>query len=258
VLQRELTDSCIFVEHLADNNYNTYASQKHSTPQRSLFLALDRRGQPRRARWRPPQPLGRLAKYVQVLTKSVDPHRVEELGRRLRHHNHHALCPPAAVTATAPPSGPSHERCRRGRRPAHGRHRSAPAAPRRHCDPSEDEDVCHKRLQMIAVKKRKSRNENRGHRRRKQHGHGRPRKTAPPPPEPSAAPLAPAPPAPAAVHAPATTRNNQRNNPMQLQVLSPEADEDEDDVEEDLEDEDGDEMTTATSASPMPSPAPDA
>ncbi|XP_052133388.1 uncharacterized protein LOC113217754 [Frankliniella occidentalis] len=222
---RELTDDCVFNEMLEQHYYNTYSSAKYSGtgPRgRSLYLALDRRGAPRRVQLRKDAPQGRLAAYTRVLTKPVAAERVADLLTRLRgggagtpmgtgaaphfrHRGHHAACPPHGHPEATP------RRPRRCPRPGpaagprkHGvgvvarrrttttapatpapafRPPSAPVVPpmalplpaapapplagarpsRRKCEATEDEDLCHKRLQMIAAKKRKSRNEKKQH-----------------------------------------------------------------------------------------------
>ncbi|KAK3926207.1 Fibroblast growth factor 20, partial [Frankliniella fusca] len=240
---RELTDDCVFNEMLEQHYYNTYSSAKYSGagPRgRSLYLALDRRGAPRRVQLRRDAPQGRLAAYTRVLTKPVAAERVADLLSRLRapgagagagavagagapasgaphfrHRGHHAACPPhghpeptprrprrcprpgqaaatrkhgvsvvarkrtaATTTTTAAPRSPSPPGSTGTSPPAPA---SAPTPVslassgaasrslaglrqvRRKCEATEDEDLCHKRLQMIAAKKRKSRNEKKAH-----------------------------------------------------------------------------------------------
>ncbi|XP_034253574.1 E3 ubiquitin-protein ligase synoviolin isoform X2 [Thrips palmi] len=231
---KELTDDCVFNEMLEQHYYNSYSSAKYSStgPRgKSLYLALDRRGAPRRVQLKRDAPHGRLAAYTRVLTKPVPAERVADLLSRLRgaaaagtsgagphfrHRGHHAACPPHGHPE-ATPRRPSLRRCPRphaqpGPRKGHGavvtRRRPAPMAPmaptaapkpaaaaplavpmhpgllvapppqtpaaarpqgalpRRKCEATEDEDLCHKRLQMIAAKKRKSRNEKKHHQKR--------------------------------------------------------------------------------------------
>lgn len=98
LFQREFVDECIFNETIEHHHYNTYSSTKYSNERRTLYLALNRRGQPRKVLLRARQQLGRLSSFTRVLTRSVAPERAEEL-HPVRHHAH--LC----SSITAEPSG---------------------------------------------------------------------------------------------------------------------------------------------------------
>ncbi|XP_053980069.1 uncharacterized protein LOC128877093 isoform X2 [Hylaeus volcanicus] len=108
---REYTDDCVFNETLEQHNYNTYSSAKWSTTKKTLYLGLNRRGQPRRVQAKGHN-LGRLSAYARVLTQVASSERVEALQRRMlgahhnvrhRHHSHRgdlvqqSLCPTLPV-----------------------------------------------------------------------------------------------------------------------------------------------------------------
>ncbi|CAK9798567.1 hypothetical protein ANTPLA_LOCUS1673 [Anthophora plagiata] len=109
--KREYTDDCVFNETLEQHNYNTYSSAKWSTTKKTLYLGLNRRGQPRRVQAKGHN-LGRLSAYARVLTQVAPLERVEALQRRMlgahhnvrhRHNNHRgdliqqSLCPTLPV-----------------------------------------------------------------------------------------------------------------------------------------------------------------
>ncbi|XP_066155511.1 fibroblast growth factor 3-like [Euwallacea fornicatus] len=83
----EFGDECIFNETIEATNYNKYSSSKYSNERRTFYLALNRRGQPRKVMVKARQQLGKLSSYTRVLTRSVTP---EE--HQLRHHHQ---CPPS-------------------------------------------------------------------------------------------------------------------------------------------------------------------
>ncbi|KAK1127782.1 hypothetical protein K0M31_003268 [Melipona bicolor] len=110
-MTREYTDDCVFNETLEQHNYNTYSSAKWSTARKTLYLGLNRRGQPRRVQAKGHN-LGRLSAYARVLTQVAPLDRVEALQRRLlgaqhnvrhRHNSHRgdliqqSLCPSLPV-----------------------------------------------------------------------------------------------------------------------------------------------------------------
>ncbi|XP_051162911.1 uncharacterized protein LOC127282598, partial [Leptopilina boulardi] len=84
----EYTEDCIFNETIEQHNYNTYSSVRWSTNQKTLYLGLNRYGEPRRVQAKGHN-LGRLSAYSRVLTMVVSPDRVETLHRRMfaTHHN---------------------------------------------------------------------------------------------------------------------------------------------------------------------------
>ncbi|XP_018320603.1 uncharacterized protein LOC108733792 [Agrilus planipennis] len=85
---REFKDECVFNEMIEQHHYNTYSSAKYSNEKRTLYLALNKRGQPRKVMLRARQQLGRLSSFTRVLTRAVSPERAEEL-HPLRHHGGH-------------------------------------------------------------------------------------------------------------------------------------------------------------------------
>lgn len=48
VIQREFSDDCVFNEMIEQHHYNTYSSTKYSNHRRTVYLALNKRGTPRR------------------------------------------------------------------------------------------------------------------------------------------------------------------------------------------------------------------
>lgn len=95
-------DECIFNETIEATNYNKYSSSKYSNERRTFYLALNRRGQPRKVMVKARQQLGKLSSYTRVLTRSVTP---EEL--QLRHHHQCPQNGPHLSQLTDPP------RCRK-------------------------------------------------------------------------------------------------------------------------------------------------
>lgn len=89
---REWDEECIFNEMIEQHHYNTYSSAKFSNERRTLYLALNKFGLPRRVQLRGKQPLGKMSMYTRVLTQPVSNKKVEKLERQpMRHHQ---LCPP--------------------------------------------------------------------------------------------------------------------------------------------------------------------
>lgn len=81
---------------MEQHNYNTYSSVRWSTAKKTLYLGLNRHGQPRRVQAKGHN-LGRLSAYARVLTQMAPFDRVEALQRRMlgaqhnvrhRHHGH--------------------------------------------------------------------------------------------------------------------------------------------------------------------------
>ncbi|KAL6431680.1 hypothetical protein ACFW04_007310 [Cataglyphis niger] len=96
ITRREYTEDCVFNETLEQHNYNTYSSVRWSTAKKTLYLGLNRHGQPRRVQTKGHN-LGRLSAYARVLTQMAPFDRVEALQRRMqgaqhnvrhRHHGH--------------------------------------------------------------------------------------------------------------------------------------------------------------------------
>ncbi|KYN15870.1 hypothetical protein ALC57_11838 [Trachymyrmex cornetzi] len=87
---------CLFKEDVIfDGKYNTYSSIRWSTANKTLYLALNRYGQPRRVQAKGHN-LGKLSLYARVLTRAVDTQ--NDTKHKLRHHgNSHRqvdICPP--------------------------------------------------------------------------------------------------------------------------------------------------------------------
>uniref|UniRef100_A0A182NLD3 Uncharacterized protein n=1 Tax=Anopheles dirus TaxID=7168 RepID=A0A182NLD3_9DIPT len=92
-LDKEFTDDCIFNEQMEQHHYNTYSSTPHSNARRTLYLALNKTGQPRKIQIPVNRTLGKLATYTKALTQTVAHDRVEQLISRLfgADHVHHGL-----------------------------------------------------------------------------------------------------------------------------------------------------------------------
>nr|XP_018911482.1 PREDICTED: fibroblast growth factor 3 [Bemisia tabaci] len=101
---KEFSESCVFNEMLEQHHYMTYSSTKHSNEKRTLYLALNKFGAPRKTQLKTGTPLGKLSSYTQTLTQPVAAEEVEQLIRNMiraspDHHGlrHHQLCPPSSV-----------------------------------------------------------------------------------------------------------------------------------------------------------------
>ncbi|XP_058116636.1 uncharacterized protein LOC131288391 [Anopheles ziemanni] len=80
---KEFSDDCIFNEQMEQHHYNTYSSTQHSNSRRTLYLALNKTGQPRKIQIPVNRTLGKLATYTKALTQTVAHERVEQLVSRL-------------------------------------------------------------------------------------------------------------------------------------------------------------------------------
>lgn len=88
---REWDEECTFNEMIEQHHYNTYSSAKFSNEKRTLYLALNKFGMPRRVQLRGRQPLGKMSMYTRVLTQPVSNKKVEKIEKQpMRHHQ---LCP---------------------------------------------------------------------------------------------------------------------------------------------------------------------
>lgn len=144
LFQRDFGDECVFNETIEQHNYNTYSSTKYSNERRTLYLALNRRGQPRKVLLRAHQQLGRLSSYTRVLTRTVSSERVEELFHPMRHRAH--VCS-SAMTAggggeTREEQLTEHPRCRRRKKKKKKKRKCQDGA-----DADVNSDLCHKRQQ---------------------------------------------------------------------------------------------------------------
>lgn len=86
--QKDFTDDCVFNEQMEQHHYNTYSSTQHSNSRRTLYLALNKTGQPRKIQIPVNRTLGKLATYTKALTQTVAHDRVERLISRLFGANH--------------------------------------------------------------------------------------------------------------------------------------------------------------------------
>uniref|UniRef100_A0A182W1G5 Uncharacterized protein n=1 Tax=Anopheles minimus TaxID=112268 RepID=A0A182W1G5_9DIPT len=68
---------------MEQHHYNTYSSTQHSNARRTLYLALNKTGQPRKIQIPVNRTLGKLATYTKALTQTVAHDRVEQLISRL-------------------------------------------------------------------------------------------------------------------------------------------------------------------------------
>ncbi|KAJ3640239.1 hypothetical protein Zmor_003549 [Zophobas morio] len=140
---REFGDECIFNETIEQHHYNTYSSTKYSNERRTLYLALNRRGQPRKVQLRARQQLGRLSSYTRVLTRTVAPERAEDL-HPLRHHTHMCSSTPTTIESNGRLPTPTADRpidpprCRKRRKRKKKKRKCPP-------DGESETELCHKR-----------------------------------------------------------------------------------------------------------------
>ncbi|KAF5283420.1 hypothetical protein FQA39_LY04796 [Lamprigera yunnana] len=100
---RKFGDECIFNEMIEQHHYNTYSSTKYSNDRRTLYLALNRKGQPKKVMLRANQQLGHLSSFTRVLTRTVSAESIAEL-HPVRHHSHSCT----AITLTQSTSSSTH------------------------------------------------------------------------------------------------------------------------------------------------------
>lgn len=138
---REFAEDCVFNEMIEQHHYNTYSSAKYSNNRRTVYLALNKRGVPRRVQVKAKSSLGKLSTYTRVLPQPVPLERVEQLAKKMMqfypgdHHTlrHHQLCPPLPPQHVLETG--DNERCRRRRK----------RRKRRRCREGEEEnEECHK------------------------------------------------------------------------------------------------------------------
>ncbi|XP_049782675.1 uncharacterized protein LOC126184341, partial [Schistocerca cancellata] len=119
---KEFTKDCIFNEIFEQHHYNTYTSARYSDGRRTLYVALNKRGLPRKVQVRAGAPLRRLSTYTRTLTKPAP--QAAPTAHPLRHHAHHQLCPVSRAPAQTPDDaaadgdadGRDKTRCRRRRK----------------------------------------------------------------------------------------------------------------------------------------------
>lgn len=113
---------------IEQNHYNTYSSVKYTNDKRALYLAINKRGLPRKVQIKANAPLGKLSTYTRVLTQNVPAQRVEQLlasrqpvpgvewPATMPHgHRHHHACPPH-VGPSLQPSNTSIKHRKSGRK----------------------------------------------------------------------------------------------------------------------------------------------
>ncbi|KAJ8943423.1 hypothetical protein NQ318_020674 [Aromia moschata] len=141
---REFGDECVFNETIEQTNYNTYASSKYSNEKRTFYLALNRRGQPRKVMVRAHNLLGKLSSYTRVLTRTVAP---ELQLHPMRHHGH--ACP-SAVSHQSQKAHPDPSRCRKKKKRKKRKRKCA--------DDESDPELCQKRQSVSNKHKAQNRN----------------------------------------------------------------------------------------------------
>ncbi|XP_017768896.1 PREDICTED: uncharacterized protein LOC108557033 [Nicrophorus vespilloides] len=139
---REFSDECVFNEMIEQHHYNTYSSTKYSNERKTFYLALNKRGLPRKVLLRARQPLGRLSSFTRVLTRHVAPERVEEL-HPIRHHGH--LCSTSESTSSRLSSSVADSES-----PSKCRKRKKRKKKKRKCLEGEPEsELCHKKQNKL-------------------------------------------------------------------------------------------------------------
>lgn len=72
---------------IEQSHYNTYSSARYSNTKRTMYLALNKRGQSKKVQIKAQQQLGKLSLYTRVLTQPVSAEKVEDLINRLLAEN---------------------------------------------------------------------------------------------------------------------------------------------------------------------------
>lgn len=107
----------MFSEKLAEGNYNTYSSTLYSGRLRTLYLALNKFGQPRKVQIPAARPLGKLSTYARTLPITVSPERLDRLARNLGIIPTLRMCPLVPLRPSVAPEmdefGRDRGRCRR-------------------------------------------------------------------------------------------------------------------------------------------------
>lgn len=109
MLQKDFDEECVFNEMIGQHHYNHYTSVRYTNDRRTLYLALNKHGTPRKVQVKANATMGKLSTYTRVLTQPVPVKRVEELlasrkpvgewpAHGLRHHH---VCPPHIGPPTA-------------------------------------------------------------------------------------------------------------------------------------------------------------
>lgn len=147
---REFGDECIFSETIENNHYNTYSSTKYSNKNRTMYLAMNRRGQPRKVLIKAGNSLGHHATFTRVLTRTVSQERADRL-HPMRHHAHMCVSSPhdsAEPQSTVEPSG-DHPRCRK---------RKKKKKKKRKCGEGESESDVSQKRQVLTNPRKKLQN----------------------------------------------------------------------------------------------------
>lgn len=137
---------------IEQHHYNTYSSTKYSNERRSLYLALNGRGRPRKVLLKANQQLGRWSSFTRVLTRTVTPERAEEL-HPMRHHGHQC-----ASYSSESPARLSRMMSETSTEPLRCRKRKKKKKKKRKCPEDEsDSELCHKRQTVTSPHKVQSR-----------------------------------------------------------------------------------------------------
>ncbi|KAK7873495.1 hypothetical protein R5R35_011834 [Gryllus longicercus] len=151
----EATEECVFTEKIdKETSYNTYSSVRYSNAKRTLYVALNKNGRPRKLQLRAGASFGKLMRQAKVLPLKVEEWHVKQLlarrfgdslffdERMVRHPSTH-LCPRVAGGGSA---GPRREQDEAGRDTARCRGRKKRGKKKRRCRKGEPEsELCQRR-----------------------------------------------------------------------------------------------------------------
>lgn len=97
LFQKDLSDDCVFEEHIEENFYNTYSRIRGG---KKTYLALDNKGKMRRTQIPVSRPLGNLSRYALSITKGWEGPRQTQ-------------CPPRRHRGKLKRPPPFHRNCQR-------------------------------------------------------------------------------------------------------------------------------------------------